>query len=491
MPEAVSWDEIRGLCKEDIGFYNRTWFPKTFRKKSPPFHKDVYELLEKENARHTAIQIFRGGAKTTILRAFASKRIAYNTSRTILFVSNAEDQSVTSIKWIKRQVESNKAWASFYGLKRGKKWRDDYTEILHSDGSITTIIPKGITGQVRGINIDDYRPDLIIIDDMDDEETTATPTQREKQADLLFGALMKSLASSKDAEDPKLVLLQTPLDEEDQVSTCMKDRSFHTLSVSCFDDDGKSSWEDMFPSEDLVKDKQSHIDRGQISLWLREMECVLVSKENADFQSEWLKYYDDFELPEPHEMITFMGIDPVPPPSPTQLKEGLRNKDFEVLSVVGAAKGKFYLLELASNRGHNPDWTKAEFFRLVQKWNPLIVRVDGVAYQRTIKYILEEEMKKRHRYVQINVVSERRKKSHRIIQAFSGIASTGMFYISRQMRTFISQFIAYPKVKFDDELDATAMALDEAMTSAVDEILGSPVDEREYERALEGLRCSP
>lgn len=471
MTTDVTADEIRDLCRTDMNLYNGTFFPNTFRRKSPRYHQSVYDLLQLENARHVAIQIFRGGAKTTILRAFASHRIAYGISKTILFVSNAEDQSITSIKWIKKQVEQNRPWAEFYGLKRGKKWRDEYTEIVHADGSVTTILPKGITGQVRGVNIDDYRPDLIIVDDMDDEETTGTPTQREKQADLLFGALLKSLASDQDSEEAKLVLLQTPLDQEDQVSVCMKDSSFATLTISCFDEEGRSTWEDMFTTEFLQRDKQAHIDRGQISLWLREMECKLIDKANTDFSPEWLRYYDDFELPDASEMVVFMAIDPVPPPSPTQIKEGLKNKDYEVLSVVGACRGKFYLLEITSNRGHEPDWTITEFFRLVDKWHPLKVRVDGIAYQSTVKWILEREMKRRRRYVQVNVTRDRRKKSHKIIQAFSGICSTGMFYISRSMNTFITQFVSYPNVKFDDELDATGMALDEAMSSAVDEIL--------------------
>lgn len=469
MPDAapVSREELLALCAEDMNLYNRTFFPDTFRKKSPDYHRKAYELLERRRSRFAAMEIFRGGAKTTILRAYASRRIAYNISRTILFVSNAEDQSVSSIRWLKRQVEHNKPWASFYGLSKGRKWRDDFTEILHANGTTTTLLPKGITGQIRGINIEDWRPDLIIVDDIDTEETTATPAQRQKLADLLFGALMKSLASSQDAPNAKLVILQTPLNDEDQINTCMKDPTFDKLTVSCFDENGKSTWEDMFPTEDLQEDKEAHMARGQTSLWLREMECVLSARENTAFREEWLKYYEEI----PEGLAVYMGIDPVPPPSETEIAAGLKHKDYEVLSVVGVKKGEFYLLELSSNRGHDPDWTITEFFRLLDKWNPIKVRLDAIAYQRTLKYILDKAMRERRRYVQINAVADKRKKRHKITQAFSGICSYGKFHIARHMSRFVSQFVSYPNIVNDDDLDATAMALDEAMSSAVDEYL--------------------
>lgn len=470
MPEAkvqISKEELSRLCSEDMNLYNRTFFPKTFRKRSPSYHREVYDLLEDARSRQTAIQVFRGGAKTTILRAFASRRIAYDISRTILFVSNAEDQAISSIQWIKNRVDHNKPWASFYGLKRGKKWRDDFAQILHESGAVTTLLPKGITGQVRGINIDDYRPDLIVVDDMDTEETTATPTQRQKQSDLLFGALLKSLASSEDIPSAKLVMLQTPLNPEDQISTCMKDPSFQKTTVSCFDENGKSTWEDMFSTEFLQKDKEAHIARQQTSLWLREMECKLVARESSDFREEWLKHWDTL----PEGMITFMGIDPVPPPSPTELAAGLRRKDSEVLSIVGVHKDEFRLLEYSENKGHDPEWTTSEYFRLVEKWNPLKVRLDAIAYQRTLKWILDKAMKERRRYVQINAVADKRKKSHRIQQAFSGIASMGKFYVHPSMKNFVTQFVAYPNVAHDDILDSVSLALDEAVTSAVDDYL--------------------
>ena len=68
--------------------------------------------------------------------------------------------------------------------------------------------------------------------------------------------------------------------------------------------------------------------------------------------------------------------------------------------------------------------------------------------------------------MQINAVTDRRKKAHRIVQAFSGIASQGLFRVNRSHVEFQEQFAAYPDVAHDDLLDVVAMALPDVSETA-------------------------
>lgn len=469
--------ELKALCAVDMDLYNGTFFPKTFRQKSPPFHKRVYEMLNGP-ARQVAVQIYRGGSKTTMLQSFASHRIAYGKSNTILFISNAEDQSVASIQWIKNKVIHDKVWPLVYGLSRGSKWSDSRTEIKRANGTVVTLVPKGITGQVRGIKIEDYRPDLIVVDDVDNEETTATETQRQKQSDLLFGAILKSLAAEGDVPNAKMVVLGTPINKGDQISTCLQDRTFESTRVGCFDDSGKSVWPEMKTTETLLTDKQAHADRGQMSLWMREMECRIISRETSAFREEWLKYWDIH--PPREEMAVFMAIDPVPPPSEREVAGGLRHKNYECFTVIGVHGPDVYRLDASKMRGHEPDWTISEFFRLVQKWNPISVRVESVNYQRTLKWLLEKEMAKRRRYVHINSEPDNRKKYHKIVDGLTGLASSGHFYVGRDMVDFVANFTSYPDVEFDDDLDSTAMAVTEGLGFAQEAVMAKEDEDYEY-----------
>ena len=452
----VSLAELVTLCAGDPILFCRSFFPKTFRQEFALFHADLWNLLEDRAHRHAAISVFRGGAKTTILRTFTAKRIAYGVSNTILFVSEAQDHSKKSLEWLRMQVETNTTFATAFGLSKGRKWTEDLIQIDSAIfGKTITVIALGITGQTRGVNVADYRPDLIVVDDPCSEENTATPEQRQKISELFFGALEKSLTPTTECPDAKMVLLQTILNGEDLLSLCLRDPTWASREYSCFDDRGQSTWPVRFPTEDLLAGKEAHIQRGQLPLWLREMEGRIVSAETSSFKGEWLQYWDVL----PEGLITFLAIDPVPPPSEREIAMGLRKKDFESLAVVGVHGTKRYLLEYSSNRGHTPEWTASEFFRLVDKWRPIKAKVEGVAYQRTLKWFLEQEMKKRGRFIQLDATNDKRKKSHRIIQAFSGIASQKQFFVHQTHTEFISQFVAYPNVSHDDILESVAMAL--------------------------------
>lgn len=457
-----SIEEVVALAAVDNQFYGQAFFPRTLRQKTPLFHRDIDDLLEDSSHRYVAIEVFRGGAKTTKLRIYTSKRIAYGISRTILFVSATQDHSKKSLAWLKRNIEFNKKWAQTYGLRRGKKWTEEHIEIIHDSLSddeeefVITILAVGITGQVRGVNIDDWRPDLIVVDDPCDEENTATPEQRKKTDDLFFGALQNSLAPTSETPEAKLVLLQTSLNKEDLINSCHKDSRFASRKYSCFDDRGESRWPSRWTTEELLAEKQGFIDRNQLLLWLREMECKTGDAETADFRSEWLRFWELL----PEGMVFYLGVDPVPPPTPKQLEQGLQNKDFETLYVVGVYRGDFYLVDYRRNRGHEPDWTIAAFFELVDKWRPIKARVETVAYQRTLKWLLEKAMKKRKRYLQIEGNDDKRKKRHRILQAFQGLASQGRFYVRRDMQDFIEQFTSYPNVSHDDDLDGASQAVE-------------------------------
>ena len=465
--EELSIPEAVKLGAADSIFYSHYFFPKTFRSKSPQFMRQSWAGMENAQHRYYGTMNFRDSAKTTRGRVFASKRIAYGLSRTILFVGKGLDAALHDIDWIKRAVEFNHLWSNTFNLVKGSKWAGEEVEIIHRiEGYSIRLLAFGMTGQVRGVNIDDHRPDLIIVNDPCDEENTSTPEQRKKTEKLFFGSIVRSLVSPAENPGAKVVLNQTVLNRDDLISVCSRDPSWHVDKFSCFDDAGHSVWPERYPTEFLQKEKAAYINRNQLSLWLMEMECKVISPETSDFRDTWLKYWD--VLPPLNEMVTFMAIDPVPPPSDVQIANGLKDKDFEVLAVIGIHKGKYYLCDYAFSRGHDPDWTVMKFFELLDTWRCLRVRVETTAYQRTLKWLLEKAMQARRRYVQINAGTPDRKraKRYRIVDAFSGIASQGLLYVNKEKhKEFIQQFIEAPDLSHDDILEAVAEAISEAKSS--------------------------
>jgi hypothetical protein len=475
----LNFDEVIILGAMDSILFNQAWFPKTFRQSPADFHPKIYHLLEDPLARYINIQVCRDGAKTTILRAYSAKRIAYGLSRTILYIAISEPKAKQSVAWLKHQIETNTRFCKAFGLSRGKPWSDEHICIQHHnvvEGETIpiNIIAFGINAGVRGVNLDDYRPDLIIIDDVMDDENSSTEVQREKIITRVLGALKESLSPASETPDAKLVLLNTPQDFEDISEEAKKDTQFKSAVFGCWTpetaslaiEQQESAWKERYPSEILRQEKRASIARNRYSIFAKEKECLLITPESCAFRAEHLRFFGPGEdEPEPplHEMTVELIIDPVPPPSKAQLEKGLKDKDYEAFAAVGRWRNKYYLLESTYNRGHDPNWTVHIFFELCLRWRPRKVVVEAVAYQAVLAWILRQAMKRTGRYYAIEEFKDRREKFKRIVDGLSGPTAEGAFFCRRTHSMFISQFTHFPgknpEGQHDDVLESVAIGV--------------------------------
>ena len=477
----LSVADVVKLGAVDSEFYARTFFPKTFRQKSPPFARRVWEPLEHPDARLVNLILFRGASKTTRLRTFASKRIAYGISRTILYIGASERDAIRSVLWLRGQVERNKFWRETFRLSPGAKWEETQIEIEHGTlGHTIWVLGAGINGSLRGINFDDYRPDLIVVDDPQTDETAATEIQREKVADLILGAVKNSLAPVTDEPNAKLVMAITPQHQQDVSQQALKDEQWVSRVVSCWTPETQdlsveqqvSTWEERLPTAQLRADKRAAIKRNKLSIFSREMECKLRNPESAAFLPTWLNIRQG---PAPRGHVAVLGIDPVPPPSERQMQKGLEGKDYETHYVWARVGGDYHLCECARNRGHDPSWSVATAFGLMRRWGCVRMVLDATAYQRTLKWIFEQAMQRQRIYYQVVPFVSKMKKFARIMGTLNGLATNGKLYVGAEHTHFIEQFEEYGPLYsgIDDDLDASAIALaDLSSPFAEDEALG-------------------
>lgn len=460
--EQIDIEEAVQIAAVDGVFFGEFFLPKTFRMPSPPYAPRCWDALEARENRYVSIEIFRGGFKTTLARAFAMKRICYAISHTMEIVGKSQAHAINSVAWIMRQVESNTLLAQTFGLRKGKKWTPEYCEIYHGvEDTPISIVAMGIDGSVRGVNIDDFRPDFILLDDVIDDDNAATLEQRTKVNERIFGAIEKSLARAAEQPDAKMAMIQTPIDRDDAAELTQRDEEWHPIKISCFTVDGGSAWPAMFPVEELKKQKQSHIRRNMLSLWMREMECTVVGDEKRYFSTSWLYTW----VVEPTERIVAIGIDPSPPKDEDPKNKKRKDPDPEVISVVAIeyVNGikRRYILEYSVIQDPNPEKTTQEFDRLARRWHPVVATVETVAYQRTLKWYLERAMdEKRCKRVRIEAIDDKRSKVKRIRQFFTKACDStegSELYYHSSMLQFIAQFQDYPDVSYDDILDSIAI----------------------------------
>lgn len=467
MDTQVTLKEAVELGAIDPEFFGMFFFPKACRQRSPEFHRELNDALDDPDARYVSAMIARDHAKTTLCRLYIARRLAYRISRTIVVVGKSQEAATKTLEWVKKAVLFNRLFADTFGITRGDIWTATDIEIkLTIPGEngeiqeqiIVRLMALGMTGSLRGINIDDFRPDLIVVDDPCDEENTGTPEQRKKMNDLFFGALQKTLAPKVDSPFAKMVLLQTVLNKEDLISQCTKDPQWRSLVFSCFTTDAKgnqvSRWEERHPTAALLADKEAHISRNQLSLWLREMECKVTSEETAAFKESWLQFWD--VLPKGGRRC--LAIDPTPPPREGQ--EGLNPRlDDAVIMAMQITEGKFYVLDYVAMKSPDPFEFIAEIFTMARKWKIKLCGFETVLFQRVMSRLFKMEMRKEKFWLTVQEIEDKRNKKVRIQQDLSGIANAGDLYIRPEHHQLRQQFVEFPDINHDDILDAVSLGI--------------------------------
>lgn len=449
--EVISLNEAVMLGAQEFTFFGKFFFPKTFRQESPEMHIDMGRKLYAPT-RQNSFLVFRDGAKTSLLRVFTAQRVAYAISRTIMYVSASQAHAIHSIRWLKRAVERNTLYAQTFGLVKGSKWSDEWIEIENTiEGCTINILAAGLTGQIRGFNLDDFRPDLIIADDILTEESTATEEQRNKTEQLFHGALVNSLAASTEFPHAKIVLLQTPFHDQDVAMKCSKDPAWNPTVYSILDENGESRWPAKFPTEQIRADQESAILQGRKRLWMREKMCMVVKSEEVTLNSDLLQIYEEV----PDGLINFIAIDPA--------SSDKKKADDNVVMAIGIKGADVYVRGYRATKGTMPDQCAAHFFDAVLRFAPVLrAGVEGVAYQRTLKWYIEKEMRERGLYVPMELIEDSRSKSDRILQHIPGLLAYKHLHVQKGMRELIQQMDEYdPTVKDqkDDIIDALAMAI--------------------------------
>lgn len=465
---SISRKEAVMLGATSLTRYGRLFFPKTFRQASPLFHEEIGAALMNRDNRQIAIEIFRDGAKTTLLRTFTSQRIAYGISRTILFVSASQGHSILSLRWIKRQVEHNRLWRETFRLRKGSKWSDDHVEIIHEalDTPIT-LLALGITGQLRGFNIDDFRPDLIICDDTSTDEAASSAGQRAKEQNLVFGALFNSLAPRSESPDAKAVILDTPKSKFDLIEGCEKDEDWKFFRYGILDGNDESRWPDRYPTAEVLRQKENAVKVGRLAMWMREKACKIISSELASFKAENLIYWDTL----PERCTYVIAIDPASSESD--------KADDNVVALLAFKRDNVYLVDYKAAVGQDPEMVKATVFEYARRVRCLGVVVETIAYQRMLAWYLEKAMREQRVYLPIYKVQDRRAKADRIIQALGETSGYQRLACLSSHTKFIEQFTEYsPLVNMhEDVLDAVSLGITWAETQGIDDWLDGEYEE--------------
>jgi hypothetical protein len=186
---------------------------------SPPFHEEMWGILLKnppyddewKGKEGAVFAAPRGHAKSTIASlGFPAHQGLHMKRKFVVLISNTDTQAESLADSLRREFEDNDHIKEVFGNLRGDRFKanpfrwtqKDFT-IAHTDpiDSVdpskviytTRYVAKGMLTRIRGMRTRESRPDLLVLDDAENDEHVMTPEQRAKTWNYLYKALIPML----------------------------------------------------------------------------------------------------------------------------------------------------------------------------------------------------------------------------------------------------------------------------------------------------------
>jgi hypothetical protein len=144
----------------------------------------------------------RGFSKTTLMNAANTYDIVTDGTTFCVYISKSAEHAEMQLGNIKIELETNRLLRLAYGdlvptRADTEKWQADQIHLLN--GAI--LVARGKGGQVRGLNFRARRPNRIVLDDVEDDGTAESPTERSKTERWFYSAVEKAGQIMEGAKD--------------------------------------------------------------------------------------------------------------------------------------------------------------------------------------------------------------------------------------------------------------------------------------------------
>ncbi len=216
-------------------------FPTRRKNESPEFHKNVLELFYSP-AQFCLAEAFRGGAKSTLVEEYTILSILFKDFKFAIIVGNSYERACERLAAIKHELESNEEIIELFGTQVGPVWSADV--IVLTNGA--RIQAFGARQSLRGAKHMNDRPDLAVIDDLEDEDMIATEAARHKTRRWFDGALVPALVPTG-----KIRMVGTPLHPKSLLEEKRNSSQWKSvvIPISYINENGSevSSWPSRFP----------------------------------------------------------------------------------------------------------------------------------------------------------------------------------------------------------------------------------------------------
>lgn len=399
----------------------------------------------------------RGFSKTTILKALSLYDALTDGTMFVVFISASATHAETQLNDIKVELEANEKLRAAYGIQvptraDPEKWSAKELHLLN--GAI--VISKGRGGQVRGLTFNGRRPNKIVLDDIEDEESVATEEQRKKTLNWFYssvipaGQIMEGAVGQDWAQEPlQIVNLGTLLAPECLVTSLTADVDFRTIRFGAKINETTMLWPYKMSEVKYAAMRSKWQRAGQLAQFVREYDSSIRVSDETLFPSIFIY--------QPTQRSDLVAVAQALDPAISKKKEACHS----AIVVTGRKDdGQLWILDEWGGIGKTPKECVDQLFEFHKKWNTTHNGIETVQYQAALVDICREEMARRQLFFHITSILQGSadRKSARISGILSPRYMNGYLRHLRPFPNLEGNLADWPGGKVD-YADAAAMSL--------------------------------
>lgn len=435
--------EIKKAMEHDAEFFIQFFLGEELTHPVPEFHKDIfYEMTDVQKPRYCCA-IPRDHAKTTLAKLAVVWYFLFTDYRFILYLSNTVKIAIPAVNDIVNFLESENFIAVFGQVEWLTKQDGVGLYKFKLNGKICILRAHGAGQQVRGINVDNKRPQLAVIDDLEDNDNIATDQLFLKLKKWFYGPFRKAL----DKFHNKIIWLGNMISIKSMLYENCQSEFWNSKLYGCLLKNGQPLWPDAWPLDKLRLDFAEYCKAGMSDIWFAEMMNMPLT--GKFIKGDEIGYAPAIMPGDPE--FAFITIDLAISP------ETYADK---TVIAVHTWNGEYYqIAETHKFHGIDPVSLFAEVINLCFTWRVSCVGIEDVAYQASLKFVFAhfcmEQGIEGIEFVPLYAVGRKAQRIHGwvgMLKAQTYKLTEGEFEVTHELLSFDP----HKKNNVDDHLDACA-----------------------------------
>lgn len=247
--------------------------PTVFKYLYPPVLLAVWSMLLKfvkdiANDPKLALGIPRGFGKTTIVKLFILYCILFTNCKFILVISSTATLAENIIADVVDMLNESNIIRLFTDWKIGIETNRQELKKFGFRNRNIILAALGAGGSIRGLNLKNERPDLMIFEDVQTKECAESYVQSQALERWMFGTAMKA----KSPHGCFTLFIGNMYPGDNSILKKLRSNKQWLKFVSgAILDDGTSLWEDLKPLESLIAELDHDISVGHPEIFFSEV----------------------------------------------------------------------------------------------------------------------------------------------------------------------------------------------------------------------------